>query len=156
MKSVWATRSPYRPNSLGLSCVKIEAVEAPYVVVSGADMMSGTPIYDIKPYLPESESKPDALSGFAERRPKGGTVEDTNAINARDPNMEVVFSEELLELIPQEKRAGLIRVLSLDPRGAYEKKSGYTYGLSFGDHDIKFYVEGDCVFVTGVEEKLKR
>lgn len=142
-KGVWATRSPYRPNSLGLSSVRIEAIEkggadGPVITVSGADLMDGTPIYDIKPYVPYSDSHPDASPGF------------TGAPGAFD-RLEVVFPKELLALVDEDKRAGLIELLSLDPRAAYEKQPGYTYGLSFADYDVKFFVEDGILTVTSLD-----
>ncbi len=160
-KGVWATRSPYRPNSLGLSCVRLERIELDgrpimqkdqqdltmrggmvsgelAVIVSGADIMNGTPVYDIKPYIPYADCHPEAAGGFTDE--------------TEMPLLKVVFPEELLARIPEDKRAGLIRVLELDPRGAYEKQPGYTYGLSFGDHDIKFVVNGDTLTVTDISD----
>ncbi|MBR0399709.1 MAG: tRNA (N6-threonylcarbamoyladenosine(37)-N6)-methyltransferase TrmO [Mogibacterium sp.] len=150
---VWATRSPYRPNSLGLSNVRVRRIELdgltvdPYerrgmvsgelaIIVSGADLLNGTPVYDIKPYMPYSDSHPDARAGFTE--------------HSRDVLLEVEFPEHMLELIDEDKRAGLIQTLRLDPRDAYNKKSAHTYGLSFADYDIKFEVTGDTLTVTAV------
>lgn len=142
-KGVWATRSPYRPNSLGLSSVKIEKVtlEGPYgpeIIVSGADILDGTPVYDIKPYVPFSDSHPDADESFSGDK---GDVE----------RLKVVFPEDLIKLIDEDKRDAIAEILSLDPRGAYEKQPGYRYGLSFADVDIKFTVSGDILTVVGVE-----
>lgn len=152
-KGVWATRSPYRPNSLGMSCVRLiriehggeavsstdgigETQEELALIVSGADMMNGTPVYDIKPYIPYSDSHPEASGGFTE-----GT---------EFSRLEVVFPEELLERIDENKRAGLTEVLASDPRGAYEKQPGYTYGMSFADWDIRFTAEDGVLTVTDV------
>ena len=195
-KGVWASRSPYRPNSLGLSNVRLlrimlggrvlydaaeesdepditaaagyteplqkssdagaaeaagtgarteyipdpdrlggTASEELVLIVSGADMMDGTPVFDIKPYIPYSDSHPGACRGYT---------------GVTDDRLTVVFPEELLLRIDENKRRGLIRVLELDPRGAYEKKEGYNYGLSFADHDIKFTVSGRTLTVTDV------
>ena len=152
---VWATRSPYRPNSLGLSSVRLEGVTVGGIplgelresgetageivlTVSGADLLDGTPIYDIKPYIPYADSHPEASAGFT--------------ASFEDHPLTVVFPDELIARIDRDKRAGLLRLLSLDPRGAYEKQPGHTYGLSFADHDVKFTVEGNTLTVTGVEE----
>lgn len=150
---VWATRSPYRPNSLGLSNVRVMRIELdgvpvdPYerggmvngelaVIVSGADMMNGTPVFDIKPYMPYSDSHPDARAGFTER--------------SKDRLLQVEFPQHLLEMIDEDKREGLIQTLRLDPRDAYNKKSAYTYGLSFARYDIRFEVSGDTLTVSDV------
>jgi tRNA-Thr(GGU) m(6)t(6)A37 methyltransferase TsaA len=150
---VWATRSPYRPNSLGLSNVRIRRVELDgamvdpderkgmvsgelAVIIAGADMMNGTPVYDIKPYMPYSDSHPDARAGFTER--------------SRDRFLQVDFPPSLLEMIDEEKRDGLIQALRLDPRDAYNRKSAHTYGLSFSEYDIRFEVNGDTLSVTDV------
>ena len=141
-KGVWVTRSPYRPNSLGLSCVKLESVETSgelKLIVSGADMMDGTPVYDIKPYIPYSDCKPEASGGFTD--------------SVEEKLLRVEFPEELLSLIDEGKREGLIRILGMDPRGAYEKRPGYSYGLSFGNWDVKFTVEDDVLTVTGIERR---
>ena len=149
---VWASRSPYRPNSLGLSSVRLHRVElggrpvSPgdmsgfvkeelTLVISGADLMDGTPIFDIKPYLPFSDSHPDASDGYS----KG----------SKDPHLTVVFPDDLLSAIDADKREGLLHALELDPRGAYEKKDGYTYGMAFADCDIRFTVNGDILTVIG-------
>lgn len=151
---VWASRSPYRPNSLGLSNVRFERIELDgkviktselsgmvsgelALIISGADMMDGTPVFDIKPYLPYSDSHPDAGSGYSS--------------GARDPQLEVIFDPDLLDRIDEPLRAGLIHTLSLDPRDAYNKKDGNTYGLSFGDKNIRFSVDGNVLTVTDVE-----
>ena len=153
-KGVWATRSPYRPNSLGLSNVRLKRImlggrplddeESEGIngelalIVSGADMMDGTPVFDIKPYMPYADSHPEESSGFS-----NGAVDEL---------LEVEFPEDLLTLIDESKSRGLIKVLSLDPRPAYDKKDGNTYGLSFADWDIKFTVSGGVLTVTGIEK----
>lgn len=193
-KGVWATRSPYRPNSLGLSNVKLvrimlgdrilydaadedgasdpvhaagyvgdhaadntaekyrnnrggheyisnpdalggETNEELVLIVSGADMLDGTPVFDIKPYVPYADSHPGAGRGFTE---------------VADELLRVEFPPELLERIDENKRNGIIRVLELDPRGAYEKQEGYVYGLSFGTWDIRFTVDDKTLRVTDV------
>lgn len=150
-KGVWASRSPYRPNSLGLSSVRLKSIGKDpesgrlTLTVIGADLRDNTPIFDIKPYIPYSDSHPDAGKGFTERTP--------------DPDLDVVFPDVLLEQIDEDKREGLIHILRLDPRGAYEKKDGYTYGLSFSKWDIRFEVSGNTLRVTSVlsgEERESR
>ena len=128
---VFATRSPFRPNPIGLSCVKLEGVEldtpeGPALRVSGADLMDGTPIYDIKPYLPYADCRPEATAGFA------GIVEMTP--------VEVDFPEELLRKIPPEKREALLGVLRQDPRPGYrrEKDAERVYGVEFAGFDVRF------------------
>ncbi len=128
---VFATRSPYRPNSLGLSSVKLEAIdlntpEGPVLTVSGADLLNGTPIFDIKPYLPYTDSHPEALGGFA-YGPGEGTVE-------------VDCPEELLATIPAEKRQTLLALLAQDPRPGYSRDPDRVYGMEFAGFDIKFTV----------------
>ncbi len=148
-KGVFASRSPYRPNSLGLSSVRFQRIIEPQentehpgrlsIVVKGADLKNGTPVFDIKPYIRYSDSHPDAIAGFTE--------------NSKDVFLEVNFPEELIGRVDENKRSGLIKVLSLDPRGAYEKKDGHVYGLSFGDWDIRFSVEGNKLTVTDIVER---
>ena len=150
---VWASRSPYRPNSLGLSSVRLLRIELDgrearsddlsgpvsgelALIISGGDMLNGTPVYDIKPYLPYSDIHPDASDGYSRGK--------------SDPHLEVVFPDALLQRIAEEKRQGLIRLLSLDPRDAYEKKQGHTYGLSFAQWDVRFKVEENTLTVTDV------
>jgi hypothetical protein len=113
-----------------------ETQEELAIIVSGADMMNGTPVYDIKPYIPYSDCHPEAGGGFTD--------------TAEFSRLSVEFPEDLLGLIDEDKREGLISVLESDPRGAYEKQPGYTYGMSFGKWDIKFTVDGDTLKVTGV------
>lgn len=140
---VFASRSPYRPNSMGLSSVRLLSVdkscaEAPVLYVEGADLLSGTPVFDIKPYVPYADSHPEAESGFAV---------------SRKAFLRVEFPGELLSLIPEEKQDPLLQVLQQDPRGAYEKQPDYTYGLCFAGYDIRFTVDGD---VLRVFEVLRR
>ena len=138
---VFATRSPFRPNNLGLSCVKLLGVEhtaehGTVLHVGGADLMDGTPIFDIKPYIPYSDSHPDALGGFTD--------------TAGDFLLEVNFPDELLKKLPQDKRDAAIGVLSHDPRPSYQRKPGRVYGLTFAGFDIRFAVEGDILTVIEV------
>ena len=130
---VFATRSPFRPNPLALSCVKLEGVElhtprGPLVHVSGADLMDGTPIYDIKPYLPYADCKPEAVGGFASR-PKGA-------------DLAVDCPWELLQTVPEGKRAALLAVLAQDPRPQYQDDPGRVYGMAFAGLEVKFRVDG--------------
>ena len=138
---VFATRSPFRPNNLGLSCVKLLGVEmtkdlGPVIHVSGADLMDGTPIFDIKPYIPYADSHPDALGGFTD--------------TAGEFLLEVDFPPALLELLPEGKRAAAVGVLSHDPRPSYQRKPGRVYGLPFAGFDIRFTVEGEKLTVCEV------
>ena len=138
---VFATRSPFRPNNLGLSCVKLLGVEmtkdlGPVIHVSGADLMDGTPIFDIKPYIPYADSHPDALGGFTD--------------TAGEFLLEVQFPPALLELLPESKRAAAVGVLSHDPRPSYQRKPGRLYGLPFAGFDIRFTVEGEKLTVCEV------
>ena len=138
---VFATRSPFRPNNLGLSCVKLEGVEitkehGPVIHVSGADLMDGTPIFDIKPYIPYADSHPDALGGFTD--------------TADEFLLKVDFPEELLHKLPAEKRTAAVGVLSHDPRPSYQRKPGRVYGLPFAGFDIRFTVEEDNLTVCEV------
>ena len=138
---VFASRSPFRPNGLGLSLVKIEQVvlvgeDAPYLLVSGADLVDKTPIFDIKPYLPKTESIPDALGGFADQ--------------VYQHKLIVKFLNDLDKILPQDKLCGIIECLSDDPRPAYQNDNR-TYGMTFGDYNIKFHVDGQILFVENVE-----
>ena len=140
---VFATRSPFRPNSIGMSCVKIEKIdlegtEAPIIYVSGCDMMDGTPIYDIKPYLPYCDSKPSASGGFAER--------------VQERSLEVVFEKELLSKVPEEKRSALLKVLKADPRPSYQSDSERQYGFLYADFEIGFKVDGGVLTVTKADK----
>ena len=139
---VFATRSPFRPNPLGLSCVRLTGVEwstpnGPVLHVAGADLMDGTPIYDIKPYLPYADSHPEATGGF------------TDGIDY--PRLNVEFPEEMLARIPAEKRAALIEVLAQDPRPGYRGEADERrYGVQFAGFDVRFVVEGDGLRVVEV------
>lgn len=151
-KGVFATRAPYRPNALGLSSVKLEEVyfdekRGPVLVVSGADLLDGTPIYDIKPYLPYTDSHPQACGSFGEAH--------------REDKIEVVFPHEQLVKLPEELRQSAQDVLKQDPRAAYNKKPDYVYGMRFGNYDIRFVVADevltvqDVVLVDGTFTKIK-
>jgi len=138
---VFATRSPFRPNPLGLSCVKIERIEhlkpqGTVIYISGADLMNGTPIYDIKPYIKYTDCKEDAISGFAEERIK---------------LLKVDFPKELLKNVPEEKREGLIKVLENDPRPSYQSDENRVYSFEFGNMNVKIKVSGEEVTVVGIK-----
>lgn len=129
---VFATRSPFRPNPIGLSSVRLESVEkrngkGTVLVVSGGDLMDGSPIYDIKPYLSFTDSHSDARNGFSERT-KGYSIP-------------VEFPDDLLKLIPEGKREALIHALSLDPRPGYLQNETYPYGFPYSGWDVRFRVE---------------
>ena len=139
---VFATRSPFRPNPIGLSCVKLVGVEhhpefGPIIRVAGADLLNGTPIYDVKPYLPYADCKPEAVGGFASA-PKEATLT-------------VHIPEEFVEKIPEEKRQAVIGVLAQDPRPSYQDDPERVYGMRFGGLEIKFKVDGENLTVCGVE-----
>ena len=139
---VFATRAPYRPNPIGLSSVKLEAVEQTsdegiVLIVSGADLLDGTPIYDIKPYLAYVDSHPDATDGFAEK--------------VRDYALNVVFCKELLSRIDISRQKSLIQILGQDPRPSYQTDPEREYGMKFADYEIFFKVDGDILTVTRVE-----
>ena len=138
---VFATRSPFRPNNLGLSCVKLLGVEqtneGAVLHVAGADLMDGTPIFDIKPYIPYSDSHPHALGGFTD--------------TAGDFLLEVDFPANLLAVLPEDKRESARAVLSHDPRPSYQHKPGRVYGLVFAGFDIRFTVENDTLTVINVQ-----
>ena len=139
---VFATRSPFRPNNLGLSCVRLLGVEetaefGTVLHVGGADLMDGTPIFDIKPYIPYADCHPEALGGFTD--------------TAGDFLLEVDFPDHLLSLLPGEKRQAAVAVLRHDPRPSYQRKPGRVYGLTFAGFDIRFTVEGELLTVVAVE-----
>ena len=139
---VFATRSPFRPNPIGLSCVKLVGVEQTeehgwVIRVAGADLLNGTPIYDVKPYLPYADCKPEAIGGFASA-PKEATLT-------------VHIPGEFVEKIPAEKREAVRGVLAQDPRPSYQDDPERVYGMGFGGMEIKFKVDGDDLTVCGVE-----
>ncbi len=140
---VFATRSPFRPNPLGLSCVRLEGVQreganGAVLLVSGADLMDGTPIFDIKPYIPYADAHPDAIGGFANTAPEAALT--------------VEIPPELINRLPENRRDALIRVLSLDPRPSYQDDPERTYGMNFAGFDIRFRVENDVLTVCGIEK----
>ncbi len=139
---VFATRSPFRPNNLGLSSVKLEKAEdtaenGTVLIVSGADLMNGTPIFDIKPYVAYSDSHPDAVSGFAD--------------DFSSYRLNVNVRESMLEIIPSAKRDGLIEMLGCDPRPSYQNDPERVYGVKYGEYNVKFKVDGNELTVIEVE-----
>lgn len=139
---VFATRSPFRPNPIGLSCVRLEEVRqdqahGTILIVSGADLMDGTPIYDIKPYIPYADAHPEARGGFAQDAPK--------------PTLAVDFPPDLLARIPEDRREALCAVLALDPRPSYQNDPTRIYGMRFAGCDIRFTVNNSTLTVCGVE-----
>ena len=140
---VFATRSPFRPNNLGLSSVKLLGIEhtdkfGTVLHVGGADLMDGTPIFDIKPYIAYGDSHPEAKGGFTD--------------TAGEFLLQVEFPAELLRILPEEKRDAAIGVLSHDPRPSYQRKPGRVYGLTFAGFDIRFQVNGDVLTVEEVNK----
>ncbi|MDR7855560.1 tRNA (N6-threonylcarbamoyladenosine(37)-N6)-methyltransferase TrmO [Tissierella sp.] len=138
---VFATRSPFRPNPIGLSSVKLDRIEldsvhGPVLHISGVDLVDKTPILDIKPYLPYTDCHIDARGGY------------TDYLN--DNIIEVEFSEELLQLIPDDKQSALIGALAHDPRPSYQKDSDRIYGMQFGEFDIRFTVKNKILIVREV------
>lgn len=138
---VFATRSPFRPNNIGLSCVKLEKIEynehdSPVLYISGIDMMNGTPIYDIKPYIPIADCKPDATDGFT--------------AYTKDYSLEVIISDELLTVLPENKRDAAIKMLSLDPRPSYIDDENRIFGVEFASFDIRFKVKNNILTVCEI------
>lgn len=140
-RGVFATRSPFRPNPIGLSNVKLERVEytadGPEIIVSGIDMRDNTPIFDIKPYLAYADAHPEASDGFA-----GTHIEE---------GLEVAFPDDLLSILPADKRESAVDVLRQDPRPHYHDDPERVYGVSFAGKNIKFQVNGNVLTVTAVE-----
>ncbi len=138
---VFATRSPYRPNPIGLSCVKLLAIDdtpaqGPVLKIAGADLMDGTPIFDIKPYLPYADCKPSAIGGFASTRP--------------DTALQVIFPDNLRAMLPESQLPTLISVLQSDPRPAYQNDPARVYGFNYAKFDIRFIVKDDVLTVCEV------
>ncbi len=138
---VFATRSPFRPNDIGLSSVRLEKVEydeqlGPVLWVSGADLLDGTPIYDIKPYIPYTDCHPDATEGYTSQ--------------TKVHELSVIFPEELLQIYTEEKREAVIGVLAQDPRPTYFQAPDRVYGVPFAGYDVKFRVDGDVLTVCDV------
>ena len=142
---VFATRSPFRPNPIGLSCVKLVGVEhtrelGTVLHVAGADLMDGTPIFDIKPYVPYADCHPDATEGFT--------------APGQDYLLEVDIPDELLTKIPEDRREALKGVLAQDPRPSYQRDPQRVYGFGFAGLEVKFSVDGSVLTVHSVEKKL--
>ena len=143
---VFATRSPFRPNPLGLSCVEISAIrpdtpDGPVIYVRGADLMDGTPIYDIKPYIVYADSRPDASCGYVD--------------NLSDRRLEVVYEPHVIDAVKdKEIMRSLTEVLSLDPRPAYQNDPHREYGLSFAGMNIRFRIMGDTLTVVSIESAV--
>ena len=139
-RGVFATRSPFRPNPIGLSLVRLEQVleteNGPALLISGIDVMNGTPVYDIKPYLPHLEAVPDARGGFA--------------LEHAEDRLKVLFPEELIKMIPENKREALLEALSLDPRPAYQEDPDRVYGFGFAGMDVRFTVKEDTLTVREI------
>lgn len=139
---VFATRSPFRPNPIGLSCVKLtgvdyDAPDGPVLHVAGADLMDGTPIYDVKPYLPYADCRPEAVGGFAAEAPEA--------------RLAVSVPDELILKIPEDRREALIHVLALDPRPHYQDDPERVYGFGFAGMEVKFSVRDGVLTVTDIQ-----
>lgn len=142
---VFATRSPFRPNSIGMSCVKLEKIletadNGLVLIVSGIDMMDGTPIFDIKPYLPYVDSHPEAKGGF------------TDTLNRDSLELEVEIPPEILEIIPKNKRSALLQTLRQDPRPGYQSDPERVYGLHFAGYEVKFVVTKQHIIVKSISK----
>ena len=137
-RGVFATRSPFRPNRIGLSCVRFESLDfsahgAPILHVRGGDLMDGTPIFDVKPYLPYADAVPNAAGGFA--------------VPKEQQTLHVVFTEAAKTVLPAEKADALVQILQLDPRPGYQTDETRVYGLPYADHEVRFSVAGDVLTV---------
>ncbi len=140
---VFASRSPFRPNSMGLSVVKLERVEKTEkygitLLVSGVDLLDNTPIYDIKPYIPYADCVEDAKGSYAD--------------DHKSDSLDVNFKEELLQILPEDKRQAVIKCLADDPRPAYKENDGKLYSMSFAGFDIHFTVENNTAVVQNIEK----
>ena len=140
---VFATRSPFRPNAIGLSSVRLTGIEldtprGPVLHVAGADLMDGTPIYDIQPYLPYTDAHPEASGGFTDR------------LEREIQPLQVEVSDDLLERVPAEKRQALLQVLAADPRPHYQKNPERVYGFEFAEREVKFVVDGQSIRVLEI------
>ena len=139
---VFATRSPFRPNPLGLSSVRLEAIEhrpdvGPVLIVRGADLMDGTPIYDIKPYIPYADCHPDASAGFTAQ--------------TRSHHLNMVCGDALWAKVPADQQAALQGVLENDPRPSYQHDPERVYGMEFSGLEVHFKVDGETLTVTGID-----
>lgn len=139
---VFATRSPFRPNNLGLSSVRLVSVGDGMIEVAGADLMDGTPIYDIKPYIPFTDSHPLARGGFVDTQ--------------QWTTLQVVVPDHFRSLLPPNKMQILVAVLAQDPRPQYHDEPGRIYGMPFADCDVRFRVEGDTLTVTDIVTNVVR
>ena len=137
-RGVFATRSPYRPNALGLSCVELAGIENGDILVKGADLLDSTPIFDIKPYLPYVDAHPEARGGFTEQ----------TAAYA----LEVQCPQPLLDKLPENKRAALLGVLKNDPRPAYQHDSDRVYAMDFGGYRVQFQVSESMLTVIDIQK----
>ena len=141
---VFATRSPFRPNAIGLSCVRLEGVRqdpslGPVLEVSGADLLDGTPIYDVKPYLPYADCRPEAVGGFAATAPASG--------------LRVSCPDAILEQVSPDKREALLGVLAQDPRPSYQNDPTRVYGMRFAGLEVRFTVDGDTLTVCEISRE---
>lgn len=141
---VFATRSPFRPNPIGMSCVRLEEIlqeegKGPVLVVSGGDMMDGTPVYDIKPYLPYTDAYPDADGGWTSQIPSH--------------HLQVELSDKLEEMVPDELREALREILAQDPRPSYQRDEERIYGMRFAGLEVRFCVEGNCLTVCSIQRE---
>ena len=141
---VFATRSPFRPNPIGLSCVELKEIiwqseKGPILIVSGADLMNGTPIFDIKPYLPYADSHPDSRGGFAS--------------GVWEKQLRVECGEDLLAQIPEKHRQAVLDLLSQDPRPSYQHDPDRVYGMAYAGMDVRFSVDGDRLTVREIVKK---
>lgn len=144
---VFATRSPFRPNAIGLSSVRLTKIEldtpvGPVLHVAGADLMNGTPIYDIKPYLAYTDAHPEATGGF------------TDVLEKEIQPLKVQVDEEMLKELPADKREALLQVLAADPRPHYQKDPERVYGFTFANKEVKFQVKDGVILVVGVSLPL--
>ena len=170
-RGVFATRSPYRPNPIGLSCVKLEGIEmtqdGPVIIVSGVDMRDGTPVYDIKPYLPYAEAHPDARGGFTDTTKgrklkvvwdtgKGGVRKSDEGVSgAEDAGSDEGASNlKIPEGFTDEDMRTVSEILAQDPRPAYHDDPERVYGMSYKDYNVRFKVSGDTAHVTGIDPLL--
>lgn len=144
---VFATRSPFRPNPIGLSCVKLEKIDwqtpqGPVLWVAGGDLMDGTPIYDIKPYLPFTDSHPEAVAGFADE--------------VKDRELIVQYLQEEYQKIPPAQRQAVLEILKQDPRPSYQKDPQRIYGFVYAQMEIRFRVENEILTIESVTQLPER
>lgn len=144
---VFATRSPFRPNPIGLSCVRLEGIlwqgeNAPVLYVSGADLLDGTPIYDIKPYLPYTDSHPEAIGGFADR--------------VMCQQLTVCCPQEVQQCIPQKYQKTIMDILAQDPRPSYQHDPKRIYSMEYAGMDIRFTVDGNRLIMREVIDKQEK